>query len=733
MLDKPSEEPESILMSTKLSGFVEGLLSVPRRAASSIKVLVSRQAATLLGLCLVVAIVAQYLVDERQSLGLAGGLYALAALLFVVLFYHERLEAEHPIPVAHKLASRWWLVALAALLGGLSFPRFTNNTFSAEGTLLWVLGLLLLGLASWSKAPQTSKVLENFQGRDGKATALPTLQVSSAPSVSGDSSLERKTGGITITWARLALLGIMLIGAFYRLYKIDLIPSEMGCDLPHIYNNTRYILRKEFLIFFPSHPGREGLFFYMAAPFCRLFGLTHTTIKISSALVGLLTLPVIYLLGKELFNREVGLYAAFFLSVSHWHVILSRTGLRSCTVPLMLSLVWYFLLRGLKTGRRWFYALAGFFLGLGLYSYNAFMIVPLMVVLMLLLGFLIGRGRTLLANWYNVVILVLVALYLFIPLARYAYDEPQSYGYRAATRVTSMEKSLPQDMLVTFSSNMRKSLLMFNYVGDHVAIANLPGYRELGFFAAVLFVLGLAYLLWHWQRGHNATVIISLVVMLLPSALALAFPNEVPNAWRATGAIPAAILAAAVALALVRRRVAATLAVQSSKGFHLSLSMDGGWSVEWRWRWSKLRHILCWAALVAVLAFEARAVYPFYFQEYLARLPNKNYSISLEMARAIDDFADDGQAYIKTAPYWYDGNAVRAQLRRADQSWHNEINNLDPSQPPMAGPPGQFMVILHPQDAGSLHTLQRAFPKGIALRHLDHDKEMAFLTFYGER
>jgi hypothetical protein len=43
------------------------------------------------------------------------------------------------------------------------------------------------------------------------------------------------------------------------------------------------------------------------------------------------------------------------------------------------------------------------------------------------------------------------------------------------------------------------------------------------------------------------------------------------------------------------------------------------------------------------------------------------------------------------------------------------------------------MVILHPQDVEALRVLQEAFPRGIALKHLDHRGEIAFLTFYGER
>jgi len=60
-------------------------------------------------------------------------------------------------------------------------------------------------------------------------------------------------------------------------------------------------------------------------------------------------------------------------------------------------------------------------------------------------------------------------------------------------------------------------------------------------------------------------------------------------------------------------------------------------------------------------------------------------------------------------PYWYDGNAVRAQLRRTDPNWNNELDTLDPDKPPLAGPAGRYMVIVHPDDQASLQALRQAF------------------------
>ncbi len=680
----------------------------PAHLVAGLRAYVSRQTATGIAAALACAAAAQYLLDKKQSPGWAAGLYAAAAILFVWLHRHQALENGRAGPPASRRPLRWIWVGIAVALGALAFPRFTGNLFWPDATALWLGGLVALGVAAWSPEAEGAKP----QGEGNEAAG--------------------HCRGIVLTYPRLALLGIVLVGAFYRLYRLDLIPQEMGCDLPHNYNNIRMILRQEFLIFFPSHPGREGLFFYLAAIFCRLFGLSHLTIKMSAALIGVLTLPLLYLLGKELFNREVGLYAAFFLAVSRWHIALVRMGYRASTVPPLLILTWYFLVRGIKTQRRWFFGLAGLFLGLGLYTYNAFAVVPLFVVLVLASGFLLGRGRALLANWDSVALLVIVAIYVFIPLGRYAYEEPQRYSYRAATRLTGVEAPLPQDVLGTLAGNVAGTLLMFNVRGDGAFVTNVPFARQLGFVTAMLFVLGVAYALWRWRHGDNLTVLLALIVMLLPNFLTLAFPQEVPNAIRAVGALPAATLLPALSLGAVRKRLAALYPAGAAREFRLAVSWgEATRELSWRWPWTR-RH--AWMAiLVLALAAETYAVYPFYFTEYVNRLPYRNYSISLELARAIDDFADDGTAYIKVVPYWYDGNAVRAQLRRTDQSWHNEIDRLLPDQPPLAGPPGKVMIIVHPDDRAALQQLRQAFPKGIELTHLNYDHKVAFITFYGER
>ena len=137
--------------------------------------------------------------------------------------------------------------------------------------------------------------------------------------------------------------------------------------------------------------------------------------------------------------------------------------------------------------------------------------------------------------------------------------------------------------------------------------------------------------------------------------------------------------------------------------------------------------------LLALVGIEYRETWRAYFRDYVRFLPGHNYAISLELARVLDGFITEGPAYIKDWPYWYDGNAVRAQLKVTPREWDWHLSELDVTQPPLSTVQGPVLVIVHPEDRQALAALRSAFPKGVAINHRDNAGQVAFITFYGER
>ena len=324
---------------------------------------------------LAVAAVGQFLLDQRAAVGWGAALLGLGAVLFALL-------APVPVRRPRTLAAtpfqpvRFPFLVASILLGIAAIPGFAANQYTLPGTLAWLGSLGCVAAALW-------------------------------PS---DNTLRWPTGlsSISLSGPSLLVLLAVMVGAFLRLHRIHTIPLEMGCDLPLIHANIAQILHGEYPIFFDSHPGREGLFFYLAAPIAAMAGLSHVSIKVAAALVGVVSIPAVYWLGREVFDPWTGALAAYLLAISHWHIILSRMGYRAVLVPLLVALCLVFLVRGLRRGSNRDYALCALCVGLGMQSYNAFMVVPPMVGLVLVLARMLRRRLGASIAWRSVALWVLV-------------------------------------------------------------------------------------------------------------------------------------------------------------------------------------------------------------------------------------------------------------------------------------------------------------------------------------
>jgi len=77
------------------------------------------------------------------------------------------------------------------------------------------------------------------------------------------------------------------------------------------------------------------LYYYALIPFQALFGMSAVTTRLPSALSGILSVWVVFAIGRRLAGPRLGLIAALILAVTPWHVFLSRWGQESGLVPLL--------------------------------------------------------------------------------------------------------------------------------------------------------------------------------------------------------------------------------------------------------------------------------------------------------------------------------------------------------------------------------------------------------------
>ncbi|HLA41872.1 MAG TPA: hypothetical protein VJZ27_00460, partial [Aggregatilineales bacterium] len=139
-------------------------------------------------------------------------------------------------------------------------------------------------------------------------------------------------------WQQGVLLAIMMVAAFFRLYDLSVVPPEMTSDHIEKLLDSLRVADGYRGVFFPNNAGREGFQMYFIAFLGHTLGLgfSFETIKLATAIEGLLTVFLAYQLGVTMLgheneeNRRLGVWSglslAALMAVSSWHVMLSRLG-----------------------------------------------------------------------------------------------------------------------------------------------------------------------------------------------------------------------------------------------------------------------------------------------------------------------------------------------------------------------------------------------------------------------
>ncbi len=348
------------------------------------------------------------------------------------------------------------------------------------------------------------------------------------------------------------LMAVVALGAFLRLYKIDTLPPGDGYDVAQYGLDALQILDGARPIFLAANFGREVLFSYLVALVYVFSGPGALGIHLSSALIGIATIPAVYLAARQLLFDEaatarvwVPLLAALVTAVSYWHINYSRAGLRVIWVPLFAALITAALWHGLQRGSRTSLAAAGILLGLSQYTYQAARLLPLLVLAGFLFTYASRRSFTR-RDLADMLLSFGLALLVFAPLGLFAARQPEIFNDRLRqTALLDQEGQLAQQ-LSEIGAQTLVTARMFFIEGDSEPLYTIPGRPSLNPFLAAAFLAGIAAALWRWKRPAALYLLAWLLLLTAPAMIA----DQAATAKRALGALPAAAILIAAGLTL---------------------------------------------------------------------------------------------------------------------------------------------------------------------------------------
>lgn len=362
----------------------------------------------------------------------------------------------------------------------------------------------------------------------------------------------------------LVAVGLLALGL--RLWRLESLPPGFhfdeafeGLEAWRIYQDPAYrpiFLTGNFGVL-PLNSYANALVFALVDQLG--WAVTPTTMRFTSALIGALTVVVVYGLAYELARLErrslpssriFALLSATVLALMQWHLHFSRMGIEPIWVPLLWAGSTALLVRGWRTEQAWPFAVGGFLLASAMYAYQGAWIMPLLAI-GIALSLLIQAQTSQLApdrpRWVlsdprfrGLLLAGGVAALTFAPLGWYFWQHPDQFLLRPAQIAVVGDGEAAESASVWQTSWATVKMFgPFGTPGDQDPRRNLPGAPALNLWLVLPFYLGVGLALWRIRRPTYVISLLGLTGLVLPGV----FSEYAPHFHRILGAAaPTALL-----------------------------------------------------------------------------------------------------------------------------------------------------------------------------------------------
>ncbi len=601
----------------------------------------------------------------------------------------EAKESEAPRPI------RWHVLGVSVLLGVATFLFAGGNRFTPLNVTTWVLSVLMFLAATWVR----SRGAGTRESMVSRLSSVPfALEL-------GMGRRGQQSAPLSVSWVAIAVGVMCLAGTAVLFWRIADIPREMTSDHAEKLLDAQDVLDGTYRVFFPRNTGREALQFYLIALMAPLTGgLSYLLMKLGTAGIAAFTLPFTFLLGRLLGGTGVGLTALAFEVCMRWLLQVARVGLRFPFPPAFGSAIAYFTLKAIRDRKRNDFLVLGVIIGISQHTYTALRLFPVGVAACIGVAWLIDKrvpNRVHAARrlMIDATLMIAVAFLVFMPLARYAVEDPQMFLFRGVSRIASDRvDEVPKNAFTIFASNVLEALLFFNWSGDAVWVNTIPRLPILDPVSGGLIVVGSAWCAYRLavhrevRYGYLAVLIFA---GMLPSVMSIAYPGENPSTVRMGAVIPMAAVVTAIGLVTATRRLAVWLGIDSDSAARTrngaSVIVTGLFAsglVVWAW------------------AMNARA----YFVDY----PIQHAAASQHASRfgdVVRGFIASGgrreNVHILPGPHWVDWRLVA--IEGGDVRWQPIVEKAS-DIPAHDNSTGRRLYFVHPDDRSSIDQLRRWYP-----------------------
>mgnify|MGYP001560226012 FL=1 len=257
------------------------------------------------------------------------------------------------------------------------------------------------------------------------------------------------------------------------------------------------------------------IWFFLTDLIYKIFEVNMFSARFLSILFGSLSILVIYLIGKELFNKRVALFASFLLTFSAYHIIMTLAEMDiAMTFFFLLSM--YFLIKALKTNKNKLFLLSWIFLGIAILTKTiALMFIPAYVIFLIYYN-LKNKSEVKVSKklFKTIFIFAIVIFVMVIPILTFNYllYKDKGIGDLQFSRFLGLGKDTYASIEATLKP-FRVNDLFLSYNGRRPGL--LDGISFYYVFDFVLFILAIFGLIIIFNRNKTFSLLL-LLIFLFP-------------------------------------------------------------------------------------------------------------------------------------------------------------------------------------------------------------------------
>jgi hypothetical protein len=353
------------------------------------------------------------------------------------------------------------------------------------------------------------------------------------------------------------LILIIFIAAILRIYKVTQVPPGLymdevaiGVDAASVLYTARDQYGNNLPLFFKSYGDYKlPVYIYSTSLAILLFGNTDFSVRFTSILFSILTIPMLFLLLKKILEMDhlenhkyikyLPLTSAFLLAISNWHIHFSRAGFEAIPALFLYLLSIYLAMLGIKNKKYVIFSLM--ILCLTLYTYNSYRIIaPITFILYLHLWFTKKDYKKILLSF-------ILFIFLILPVVSFSFTKEGTARLNQTSTFAKYENSSPIEKLYIYPSIYLKNYISYfsspyYFVrGDDYGRHQVQGLSVLLKWQIPFLLIG-GYLLFALKKTYLKKIVLFL---LFVSPLAASFTLPSPHALRSlTLVIPLIIICA---------------------------------------------------------------------------------------------------------------------------------------------------------------------------------------------